>query len=111
MPATAVRDDDLDAALRALAHPARRRLLRLAAADEHTSSDLAAATGLPRPATSQHLRTLRDAGLVAVRVDGGHRFYRARRARLDAVVAALAAFWDDRLARLEAALTEEEVRP
>jgi DNA-binding transcriptional ArsR family regulator len=65
-----------DEALRALAHPARRAMLRLVWDAERPASELAEAAGLSRPAASQHLKQLRDAGLVSVRVDANRRLYR-----------------------------------
>lgn len=94
----------MEAALRALAHPARRRILQLVLEGEHSSGDLADAAGLTAPAASQHLRLLRDAELVAVRVDGNRRWYTARADRLAEVRAALDAFWGDRLGDLKARL-------
>lgn len=67
----------------ALADPVRRRLLELAATDEQTAGALAAAVaaenGISQPAVSQHLKILRDAGLMTVRVDGARRLYRVDR--------------------------------
>jgi DNA-binding transcriptional ArsR family regulator len=94
---------DRDAALRALAHVARRRILRLVWNSERTSTDLAGRVGLSKPATSQHLRVLRDADLVSVRVDANRRWYRTDQRRLAEVRALVEAFWDDRLDALRAA--------
>ncbi|HSJ46120.1 MAG TPA: metalloregulator ArsR/SmtB family transcription factor [Euzebyales bacterium] len=99
-----------DAALRALAHPGRRRMLRLVWSAERTSTDLAEHTSMSRPSASQHLRVLRDANLVAVRVDGNRRWYRADRDRLARIRALVAGFWDDRLDALQAAAEEETQR-
>ena len=90
----------MDAALAALAHPARRRLVALVRDGERTPSELADAIGLTRPATSQHLKVLRDAGLVVVRRHGGNRYYRADGERLEALRAELEAFWAGRVAAL-----------
>src|SRR5438105_15179739 len=90
----------IDPALRALAHPARRAMLRLVMNQERSSSGLAAELHLSRPATSQHLKALRDAGLVHVRVDKNQRLYRVDFALLDQVRAQLDAFWGERLSRL-----------
>jgi DNA-binding transcriptional ArsR family regulator len=54
-----------DEALRAIAHPARRAMLRLVWDAERPASELAEAAGLTRPAASQHLKQLREAGQVA----------------------------------------------
>ena len=65
----------VDDTLRALAHPARRAMLELVWDAERSSSELADAVALTRPAASQHLKVLRDAGLVQVRVDGNQRLW------------------------------------
>jgi DNA-binding transcriptional ArsR family regulator len=91
---------DTDAALRALAHPRRRQMLEYAADVERTSSDLAVRCRLSRPATSQHLKVLREADLVSVRSDGNRRLYRARTDRVADVLIMLDRFWGERLAAL-----------
>ncbi len=91
----------MDAAIAAIANPVRRRMLTLVRDGERSSSELATATGLTRPATSQHLRVLRDAGLVEVRSEGGHRYYRAHEERLEALRAELEDFWVGRIGALQ----------
>jgi DNA-binding transcriptional ArsR family regulator len=91
---------DADAALRALSHPHRRRMLQFVADVERTSSDLAVRCRLSRPATSQHLKVLREADLVSVRADGNRRLYRARADRVADLLTMLDRFWGDRLAAL-----------
>lgn len=93
-------------ALRALAHPGRRRMLALVWDAELTSSALADGCGYSKPATSQHLKVLRDAGLVGVRADGNRRLYRARAQRLAEVRALLDQFWGTRLDALRTAVEE-----
>jgi DNA-binding transcriptional ArsR family regulator len=88
-------------ALRALAHPGRRRVLELLAVQELTSGSLASECGWTKPTASQHLKVLREAGLVEVRADGNHRVYRARREALAQLRAFLDDFWTARLAVLE----------
>ena len=63
-------DPDIEESIRAFAHPGRRAMLELVWDAERPSSDLADHAGLSKSATSQHLKLLRDAGLVTVRVDG-----------------------------------------
>ena len=94
----------VDDTLRALAHPARRAMLQLAWDAERSSSDIAEAVGMSRPAASQHLRVLRDTGLVHVRVDGNQRLYRVDLERLAQVRSQLEGFWGERLARLQSAV-------
>src|SRR5688572_2897268 len=84
-------------AIAALSHPARREILRLVVSEELPVGELAQRTGIPQPATSQHLRTLRDAGLVSVRVDGPRRLYRVDVAGIQALRAELDAFWTPNL--------------
>jgi DNA-binding transcriptional ArsR family regulator len=69
-----------------LAQPVRRSLLDRLRTGEHLVGELAEALALPQPVTSKHLRVLREAGLVAVRIDGPRRWYRLQPAPL-AVVA------------------------
>jgi DNA-binding transcriptional ArsR family regulator len=92
---------DSDVALRALAHPARRQALEALVREERTSGSLAAECGWTKPAASQHLKVLRNAGLVDVRADGNRRLYRARRDGLAELRAFLDEFWTGRLAVLE----------
>jgi DNA-binding transcriptional ArsR family regulator len=91
---------DADTALRALSHPRRRQMLQCVADVERTSSELAGRCRLSRPATSQHLKVLREADLVSVRADGNRRLYRARADRVAEVLAMLDSFWGGRLAEL-----------
>lgn len=101
--------DELEESLRAVAHPGRRTMLRLVWDAERPSSDLAEAAGLSRSAASQHLKLLRDAGLVTVRVEGNRRLYRADLDRVAEVAAFLDDFWGAPLARLKSAA--ERVSP
>ena len=99
---------DGEAALRALADPRRRRMLELAWDRERSPSELAGSCQLSRPATSQHLRVLREAGLVSVRLEKNRRLYRARADKLAELRALLDEFWGGRLATLRAELTARE---
>ncbi len=98
----------MDVTLRALANPARRAMLELVWDAERTSSEIAEAVGATRPATSQHLKVLRDAGLVQVRADGSQRLYRVDSERLAEVRAALERFWGARLGRLSTAVAADQ---
>ena len=71
-------DDDADDALRALAEPRRRAILRLVAHEELAAGEIAAAFEVTRPAVSQHLTVLKQAGLLTERREGTRRLYRAR---------------------------------
>jgi DNA-binding transcriptional ArsR family regulator len=100
--------DDLDAdpdaddrAFKAMAHRDRRQLLRLIGAIERNVGELAEHSGLAQPIASQHLKVLRDAQLVQVRVDGSRRLYSVDFERLGAVRGHLDDFWNSKLAALK----------
>jgi DNA-binding transcriptional ArsR family regulator len=67
-----------DEALRAIAAPRRRAILRLVARDELAAGEIAEAFDITRTAVSQHLTVLKNAGLLSERRDGTRRLYRAR---------------------------------
>lgn len=92
----------IEDAIRALAHPGRRAMLQLVWDRERTASALAEAAGLSKSAASQHLKLLREAGLVEVRVEATHRLYRADLARIGQIAAMLDEFWAAPLQRLRA---------
>ncbi|AIJ24812.1 ArsR/SmtB family transcription factor [Amycolatopsis methanolica] len=71
-------DDRTDEALRALAEPRRRAILRLVAHDELAAGEIAESFDVSRTAVSQHLTVLKNAGLLDERRDGTRRLYRAR---------------------------------
>jgi DNA-binding transcriptional ArsR family regulator len=97
----------MDAALRAVAEPTRRQILRLVRDRERTAGDIATRFSVSRPAVSQHLRVLEDAELVAVRRDGTRRWYRARTEGLADVRAWLDTMWRDNLGDLKRAAEAE----
>jgi DNA-binding transcriptional ArsR family regulator len=82
-------------------------MLELVMDRERQAGELAALTGMKQPAASQHLRVLREAGLVEVRVDGPRRLYRVRFEALQALRSELDAFWGEHLEELRRA-TEED---
>lgn len=101
--------DRLDVVATAIADPTRRRLLRLVRDHECAAGDLALAfPGMSRPAVSQHLRVLHDAGLVSVRPDGNRRLYRAQPRGLADVREFIDEMWTDQLARLKRAAERAE---
>ena len=90
-----------------LVEPHRRRILDLLREREQAVGDLVAALGLSQPGVSKHLRVLREAGLVEVRVDAQRRLYRLRTEPLreiDEWLAPYRAAWSRRLDVLEAHL-------
>lgn len=87
--------------LSALASPRRREILRLVWEEELPAGRIHdAMPDVTFGAVSLQLRALRQAGLVDVRADRRHRYYRARRAALGDVAALLERMWDDALWRL-----------
>lgn len=99
----------MEAALRAIVEPRRRDILRLVWSAEMSAGEIAAhfQAEVTRPAISQHLRVLKDAGLVTERRSGTHRWYRARPEGLAEVRDYLDTFWDGRLALLKDAAEAE----
>jgi DNA-binding transcriptional ArsR family regulator len=73
-------------------------MLELLSRGEQPASALAEHAGLTRPAASQHLKVLLEAGLVEARVAGRQRLYRAREDAIEELRSALNTFWADRLA-------------
>jgi DNA-binding transcriptional ArsR family regulator len=94
-----------DAVFRSLADPTRRALLeRLLKKGEHTVGGLTDYAGISQPAVSKHLAVLKAAGLVEDRRDGRESHYRARPegfAPLFDWLNLYAAFWNERVTRLE----------
>ena len=99
----------MDAALRAVADPTRRHILRLVRDGELPAGKIAQEfPDMSRPAVSQHLRVLERAGLVSVRQDGNRRLYGWRREGLRDAAGFLDEMWSDQLARLKTAAEREE---
>ncbi|MGH9155073.1 MAG: metalloregulator ArsR/SmtB family transcription factor [Acidimicrobiales bacterium] len=94
-------DPSLDEAVRAMGHPGRRAMLRLARDEERTATELAAAAGLAPSAASPHLKLLRETGLMKARVDARRRLYRVDLRRLAEVRAVLDDMWGDALDALK----------
>jgi DNA-binding transcriptional ArsR family regulator len=100
----------MEAALQAIAEPRRREILRLIWRRELRAGEIAThfEPEVTRPAISQHLRVLREAGLVDERREGTRRLYRARPQGLAELRAYFESLWDDSLDRLKDAAEHEE---
>src|SRR4029078_12767552 len=98
----------MDVAIRALADPRRREILALIRDRELAAGEIAGRFDVTRPAISQHLAVLREAGLITERRAGTARVYRARARRAAELRVWLEAFWDDGLTRLRQAAEQEE---
>jgi DNA-binding transcriptional ArsR family regulator len=92
----------------AIAQPTRREILELLAGGELSAGSVASRFAVTQPAISQHLKVLKDAGLVRERRDGARRLYSVRREGLSEVQTFLATFFSERLERLKAAAEAEE---
>src|SRR5437867_13444335 len=98
----------MEAALKAIAAPRRREILSLVRDGELSAGEIAAQFDVTRPAVSQHLSVLKEAGLVTERRNGTKRLYRARPEGLTELKAFLEAFWDERLEALKIQAEREE---
>ena len=95
----------------AIADPTRRRMLQMLRGDERPATELARAFRISQPSVSQHLRVLRDAGLVRARRSGRQRIYQLRPRKLKVVVDWVAyfdKFWDEKLSALGTYLDKME---
>ena len=105
--ANANRVNDRDA-LGALADPTRRRLFeKLGTAGPLPVGELARDVPVTRPAVSQHLKVLKDAGLVFDRADGTRRLYQVDPKGVAALRDYLDAFWDQALAAFKTHVEED----
>jgi DNA-binding transcriptional ArsR family regulator len=100
----------MEEAIRAIAEPNRRRILQLVTAKELSAGEIASRFEITRPAVSQHLGVLREAGLVSERRDGTRRLYSLRPEGFEDLKSFLEAFWDEGLERLKEAAELEEGR-
>jgi len=94
----------------ALADPTRRAIVELLGAGEQAAGAIAGRFALSAPAISQHLKTLREARLVRVRVEGQRRIYSLDPAGLAAVdqwIAGVRRFWPARLDALAEAIQQD----
>ena len=98
----------MEAALKAIAEPTRRQILALVRDREKSAGDIASHFDVTRPAVSQHLTVLKEAGLVTECRDGTRRRYRARPEGLEELRKFIEDFWDERLAKLKQLAEEKE---
>jgi DNA-binding transcriptional ArsR family regulator len=100
----------MEEAIRAIAEPNRRRILQLVTGKELSAGEIASRFEITRPAVSQHLGVLREAGLVTERREGTRRLYSLRPEGFKDLKSFLEAFWDEGLERLKEAAELEEGR-
>lgn len=99
-----------DGALQALADPMRRAVLERLLGGPLPVNEIAAGLPVTRPAVSQHLRVLREAGLVSERRVGTRRIYRLEQGGLTALRTYLDAFWTAALQQFAEAAEQNERR-
>lgn len=98
------------AVYRAIADPSRRQILEMLAGRDHTVAELARPFSMSQPALSQHLRVLREAGLVTEEREGRFRRYHLTPEPLAEVedwVSVFKPFWRERLQALSDLLDKE----
>ena len=100
----------MEAALRAIAEPRRRQILRLVGEGELSAGEIASHFDVTRSAVSQHLRVLKDAGLLTERRNGTRRIYRVRPEGLAELREFIDGFWDVNLSALKREAEAEERR-
>ena len=95
----------------ALGDPTRREIFERLAERPQAVGELASGLPVSRPAVSQHLKVLKQAGLVADRAAGNRRIYQLNPDGVDALRAQLDRFWTEALAAYKAAAQQptEEV--
>src|SRR3954463_4057946 len=98
----------MQTAIQALAEPRRREILELIRERELSAGEIASGFDVTRPAISQHLGVLKEAGLVTERRDGTRRFYRARPEGLKELREFLEGFWSYSLRHLKREAEAEE---
>ena len=99
-----------DTALKALAEPNRRAILRLVASDARPVNDIAGHLDITPQAVSRHLKVLHEAGLVDERREGTRHLFVVNPDGFSAVQDFLADFWAEHLGRLRIALVDPESR-
>jgi DNA-binding transcriptional ArsR family regulator len=100
----------MEAALKAIAAPRRRQILSLVGDGELSAGEIASHFDVSRPAVSQHLNVLKEAGLVSERRNGTRRLYSVRPEGLEELREFLERFWDPRLEALKREAEKEEQR-
>jgi DNA-binding transcriptional ArsR family regulator len=94
----------------ALADPTRRAIFEQVARRPRAVGELADQFPVSRPAVSQHLKVLKDAGLVADRRDGNRRLYSVDARGVEAMRTYLDSFWSDALTAFERAARRKGAR-
>jgi DNA-binding transcriptional ArsR family regulator len=100
-----------DRALDALGDPTRRRVFKRLRHGSRSVREISEGLDVTRPAVSQHLRVLKEAGLVVVRAEGTRRLYTVDARGIEALRGWLDGFWDETLAAFRNAAEHEAAKP
>lgn len=101
---------NIDRALDALGDPTRRLVFKRLRSGPTSVREIADGMDVSRPAVSQHLKVLRDAGLIAVRAAGTRRLYEVDMRGVKALRSWLDGFWEDALSAFKAAAERQAAR-
>ena len=96
-----------DRAFDALGDATRRRVFERVRRGTRSVREIATGMKVSRPAVSQHLQVLKDAGLVVARVEGTRHFYTVDARGIESMRKWLDSFWDDTLASFKSAVERE----
>lgn len=101
---------DAELAFDALGDATRRQVFKRLRKGTLSVREIAEGMNVSRPAVSQHLKVLREAGLVVVRTEGARRLYGVNARGLESIRDWLDGFWDDTLAAFKAAAEREAAK-
>jgi|SRR5688572_20429656 DNA-binding transcriptional ArsR family regulator len=99
-----------DRALDALGDPTRRRVFKRLRHGSRSVREIAQGMDVSRPAVSQHLKVLKDAGLVLVRAEGTRRLYEVDTVGVGAIRSWLEGFWDETLIAFKKAAEQQAAK-
>jgi DNA-binding transcriptional ArsR family regulator len=101
---------DTDAVMRALAEPQRRRIVQLVRDGERPAGEIADRFDITPQAVSQHLRVLRDAGVLSERREGTRRLYALRPEAVESLRAFVEDLWPSSLEALKQSVEQDKRR-
>ena len=100
----------MDSIIQAIAEPNRRAILQMVTAQELSAGDIASHFSISRPAVSQHLTVLKEAGLLLERREGTSRFYRTHSEGFNELRDFIDSFWDEKLLKLKKVIEAKQRR-
>lgn len=101
----------VERALDALGDPTRRAVFKRLRKGNRSVREIADGMSVSRPAVSQHLKVLKSAGLVVVRVEGTRRLYEVDPRGIEAIRNWLNGFWEETLMAFKQAAERESTKP